>query len=298
MKRALHQAIVFFSLLLIVTIIRLPYGSYRESALPYLRTLASPKGVTLDFADLNLRPPFRVSLDKLNMLLPVDRFPVPVNIESATFNANLFSLLTLGASGAGTVKLYQGTLVYDVDHSLFGNSTSYSASLNDLSLAAHPILGSFGFTGTLEGKFSGKFKRDTVTGRAIPESGEYSLALRNGAFIGGVKLFQLVRIPEVKNLSLVANAKLESGLLTISALNLDSSLGSANGKGQFRVKDNGNLGDGKLNAKIHLTDTGKQNFGGYLALAAQAPIENPSADWKVDAVFDQNGRGTTKVSLP
>ena len=295
MKRALHQAIVFFALLLIVTLVRLPYGSYRESVLPRLRSALTPQGITVDFADISLEPPANMLLQKLNLLVPVNRFPIPINIESANLSLRPLSLLRLHASGDGEVKLYQGTLNYDFIRPVFGSSLETNASLSNLSLSSHPLLGSFGLSGTLEGKFNGLLNQDEF-GRLYPDSGTLSLALRNGAFQGGIKIFQLVQIPEIENISLVLQAQLDAASLQLSAVNLDSSLGTFSGKGKVKRVNPSQIGEGKLSGTLHLSELGKKLFGGYLALAAHSALDNPSTNWTVDVVFDRDGRPLATVA--
>ena len=170
MKRALHQAIVFFALLLLVTLARMPFGSYRDTLLPKIRSIMTPQGISVDFADLSLEPPVTMLLDKLNVVLPVNHFPVPVAVDKASFSLRPLRLLALQATGEGEAKLYQGTVSYTFSRPVFGGDIITEASLNNLSLSAHPLLGSFGLSGTLEGKFAGSLKQDEF-GRLLPDNG-------------------------------------------------------------------------------------------------------------------------------
>ena len=250
--------------------------------------------MTVDFADVVLEFPLTVVLDKLNMLIPVQRFPMLLNVESAHVTLSPLSLLLFRTAGTGEIRLYQGNILFDFTRAFWGKKLETHGTFANLSLAAHPFLGSFGLAGTLEGKFSGISIQDEL-GNYLPESGDFSLAMRNAALKGGIKLMQLIRIPEIPTASLVVQAAYDSNALNVSSLSFDSSLLSLDGKGRIRRRNLLTLGEGKLTGKLHLTDEGKQILGGYLALAAHTAIDNPAVDWEVEVVFDATGQPLASI---
>ena len=95
-------------------------------------------------------------------------------------------------------------------------------------------------------------------------------------------------------IKLNAEATIKGDRLTINQANLESSVGSAQGAGSIVLSETGKATSGSLEFQLQLTPEGNTVLGGYLALAARVPVENPASNWKISLRF-VGGRAEVSV---
>ncbi len=284
MNRVVRQATIFLSLLLVVTLVRLPYGSYRERILPLLK---QAKIGQVDAQEMNLSFPSTFTVSGLSLLLPAGRIPVPFFVDTIETNFRLLPLLRLAYAMNGRISLYSGHADFQGERGIFSNGGTVSIDAHDININAHPAAKLVGAQGLLSFTLNAEAEKNPVT-IADVKSGALRFALTSGEISNAGMFVPLVKLPPVTGLHASGRAELKQGRLWLQESKLDSSLGSAQGSGSVALMPDGRPGAGSLNFRIELSPEGTTTIAPYLALAAQLPVEKPPSNWQVDVTFKQN----------
>ena len=289
MQRLIKQASIFFGLLLVVTIARLPYGSYTTTILQRIRPGLAAQKISIDIEAADLSFPLNLAIKRLALVLPAGKIPVPLVIDSLGFNLKLWSLLLLNADVSFDGTLYGGQATGIFNRPLFGGPSSGEVKLESLHLNDHPVLKSLGVSGLTN--ISGRLNtRGDLRSFKDLESANLKLYILEGAFESTSSFLPVGALPPLREINGSADVNLREQRVSVERLKFRTSLGSVEGSGTFEISTLGALvgGGGKL--RIQLNDLGKSSIGGYLALAARTSVDNPAANWAVDIGVENNGR--------
>ncbi len=293
MHRLVRQAIVFFALLFVVTLLRLPYGSYRTTALPRLRQLLAPMRMSVDLDDVVVGFPASVEATGVKLLVPAGPLPLPVAIDTTSLSLELLPLFWLSERASLQGQLYGGTANGSFSRPVFGSSLNGVLHLDTLRLDMHPLLKTFGVQGKLTAAAT-LATGDSSTLSAL-DLLDVRINLADAAMETPPTYLSLVKLPPVRDLSAAAHAVLKKNRLAVDELRTDSSLGHAAGSGTFMLDPTGLLASGSATIDLDLTDEGVRAVGGYLALAAGSNVDQPPKAWKVE--IGVTGLGRVKVSV-
>jgi hypothetical protein len=297
MKRIIRQASTFLALLLIVTLVRLPYGSYRDRLLPRLRHAAKNASiVSLDAEDISVSFPAELAVKKLGLLFAAGMFPVPVLVDSAVFHPALLPLLGLTADIAGKVQLYNGVIDLSARRGFFSSGGSFELHGRGIELEQHPVLQSLAARGTLSVDAKGSAQADPQVLTDI-DSLDLKVNLNHGELSSGLRLFGVVQIPPIKEIEGTLDAQLRKTRAVLSDLNLSCSLGTLKGSGAGNIDRFGLLSGGNASFSISLTAEGQSTIGQYLALAANIPLNGTPlpAHWKIQIDFNGTPRPPVRI---
>lgn len=294
MNRTTKQALIFFSLLVIYTIIKLPYGSYKEILLPKIRnTLASQK-LGIDFSDAVLSFPFSWEFTNVKLFFPIKGIPVQLFSEKATSDLSILSLLGLKPKITNNIQLYGGNFKIDFDYPFFSPESSYQINLDNFSLEniqpikAYGINGKIGFNG--QGKLN-KTKIDLLS----QENAKLLLTINNGSYLGENLYISALKVPQISDLQLTSAAILNKQKLNINSFELNSNLVKASAKGVLHLASNFKIEYASFNIDLSLSAEGKEKLGGYLALASGNDLKNISSNWNIEIEITGKTKPTIKV---
>ena len=287
MNRYVKQAIVFLALLLVVTLIRLPYDTYPESIRATLQELAARERASLTIDDLTLSFPATLSSRGMRFAYPLAGTPIvlPLVIDSLELSLQTLSLLALRYSGEMSAELYNGLIESSVSMPIFGTAMVAKGEVQHVDLGKHPLAQAFGVSGSLTASFDvAARRRDPAP--PTPESGSLTLSIVDGHYNGGHRV-AILDLPEIREIGFTAKAQIEPKRVKLTRALLSSSLGKASVTGSANRTDSGMLTEGSAKISLELSEEGKKRFAGFLALAAQLPLERGQtiAAWDIALEF-------------
>ncbi len=220
--------------------------------------------------------PSSLKVTGLGALIPASPLPLQFKIDSGDFGVSLSALFRALLRLEGSGELYGGKFVGNVGRSIFGSGEHGAIKLSDIKLSLHPIASIFGISGTLSGELSGD-----VSG----VQGE--IRLREGAIVGGSKIYGLFSLPKVSNGEIVLNGSVSEGRVSLPVVRFTSSLGelSANCSGELPRK----LEKLHCSGSVNLSEIGERELGGYFSLLSGK--QEKGRRWNVTVVA-QGGRIT------
>ncbi len=281
MQRFVRQASIFFGLLLIVALVRLPYGSYRSSLLPWMKARAGEARIlNFDSEDISLSFPAELQITKLSGFIPAGRFPVPLLVDRVSASLRFFQLLRMQTAVDTVIDLYQGKLLLHVSRSLFGGSLHFDLKGSGLQLYAHPMLQGLGLQGKLALDVSADAEQDPI-GPADIDQGKASIRLTEGYFPGENPWLSLIKLPAISNIEANARAETKQGKFSVPEITLSSSLLSASGNGRGEFDKLGQIAQSHFDFKLKLSPSGVSSIGGFLALGAGISPEKPASEWTI-----------------
>lgn len=290
MHRLIRQAIVFFGLLFVVTLVRLPYGSYKGRLLPRLREILIPNRIAVDLDDIVLRFPFVAEATAVRLLIPAGPIPVPFEVDSLQITLLLSRLFLLRTDSDLNAVVYGGELTGNISRPLFGSAVRYDLKLEKLHLDAYPLLKLYGVTGLVSIRSAGETTEQPNSIDAV-QSADVTVEISGGNLINPPRALGIFPIPPVRDLRATAHAALAKRRLTVDKLQLDSSLGNARGSGNFQLDASGLVASGSGTINLELSDEGVKSVGGFLALAAHLnDVSNPAQRWTVDIGVERIGQ--------
>jgi type II secretion system protein N len=274
----LRQLAVFFILLGIVFLVRLPFGPLGEPALQRIADSARESGVPMQIGGGELEFPSTIHLEQIGALVPLSAFPFPLAIESFRASLNLGPLLTLRSAVPFESALYGGTLKGKVDWPLVASRFSFDAAGEHLDLGRHPAFQAFGLEAIADLRVS--FQGDRFAVDRFPiDAGEITFRLSRGVLPGGLKLPPGIPLPAASDIEGEIKGRQAGPKFQLESLELNSSLGSVSGSGSFDLSVSGAVDTADAEFSIQLTEEGRKKVGGYLALAARRPPDSPDRNW-------------------
>lgn len=296
MQRTIRQAIIFLALLLVISLVRIPYGSYKERILPALRkATANGPLLSIDADDFVVSFPTRLTVEKLSASFRAGPLPLPLYVESMDFSLRLLPLLWLTTALEGDASLYKGKVDVQASRSVFGGKLSFAAVGSGVNLAEYPAFRPFGGAGTLEFNVSGSAAQDPATLAQLDEA-KAVVQLHNASLAGTGNWIPLVKLPPISEIEGRIDAQLKASQWTLQTLQLASSLGTVKGNGSGKLAADGNISQGNIKLRIALNEAGKSVIGGYLALASGASVDNPPLNYQVDVQLRLGSKPIAKIT--
>jgi type II secretion system protein N len=288
----MRQIVLFFGLLIILTIIKFPYGNYIEGYVQDALKEARKQNITIDYTDFTFKLPANITLRNLGIVFPTAQLPLPLFIDTFTASYNILPLFILHNSVDIDLTAYSGQVHGEISKGLFSDEVTFDSTIQDVSLIKHPLFGHLGAAGTLDAEVN----LETVLQRTLPKEGSLKIDIKDGSYVGGHTINGLIKLPAVEDLTANVTARIKSLNKADVSLTLSSSVGEVTSQGVITFNTNALVTSFKGNARINLTSIGKQHFGGYLALAAQSNIDNPADSWSmsIDYVPGQNPKVSVK----
>ena len=298
MNRYVKQAIIFLALLLVVTLIRLPYDTYPESIRTTLQELAARERASLSIDDLSLSFPATLSSRGMRFAYPLTGTPLilPLVVDSLELSLQTLSLLALRYSTELNAKLYDGSIESSVSMPIFGSALNAKGEVQHLDLGKHPLAQAFGVSGLLTATFDLEARRRDPA-PPTPEAGSLTVSIVDGHYNGGHRI-AIIDLPEIREIGFTAKAQLEPKRVKVTRALLSSSLGKASLTASANRTDAGAITDGNAKISLDLSEVGKKRFAGFLALAAQLPLERGQtiSAWDIAVEFAPHRPPTALVT--
>ncbi len=300
MNPVLKQAIVFLCLLLIVTVVKLPYDLLPDHLENFLIETVRSSGGAMAIKETKLGFPATVTLNEVGASLAIPtRPPLPIPFVAQKISASLsvLNLLMLRLNSSVLIDAYQGNVSASISKPLFGAISNFNWSAKNLEIGEHPVAAAQGITGAVS--FDGSLKSDLpALNPASVKEGVLNFSLTNGNYSGGHKI-SIVVLPPISNISTSCSIRLNETNLVVSNCNLTSSITSATVQGSVtRSKAdtksfNGPFSGGSLTVNLQLSSEGAKSnsLGGYLALAAKLdPQKSESIRKYIIKIIPKNGK--------
>lgn len=304
MNRTLRQALIFFALLLVFTLARMPYDVLFPNFIENLKAAARESRIPLSIGSSDASFPARVELSQVAAQIPLQgaAFSVPIAIDSASLRVHPLSLLILRAVTDLELKGYGGTITGTIGSPFSGGAIDGELRIQNLSIGAHPLSSLIGVTGLLSGTFTGLLSVIDPT----QTDGTIELKISSGTYAGGHTVY-IMKLPPISDISAAISGTVKGFAVRMSTATVRCSLGEASAKGSLELIPANRPGSTglsvlpfknlKLEGTLRLSDEGKKLFGGYLALGAKLPVDRGTTvqSWKFDAV--QDGREIPRVAV-
>ena len=284
MKRSVGQFILFFSLVAIFAGWRAFDNFVSNELRKELTQAATRLNWHLEVKEIEPSLPLDVTIRDLSLLLPTPQFPLPLHIVEIVLHPRLIPLLWLNAHVPGTASLYGGTIDLSANQALTSGALELNAEGAAIDLSKHPLLRGFGVSGIAS--FQANMTGNTSLRPPI-DNGSWQLSVHDGAYRGGYKLRGLVVLPAIKSFRGSGKGRIEQQKLIVEQSSVQSSIGTASARGSVALRPGPPLGN--LEIKIRLNEIGAKAFNGYLALAANEPVDTPVRSWRLEITM--NGRG-------
>lgn len=294
MKQHLQKVGLFFAIVFIAYLLFFDYSAALKRRLPLIQEEAKLQGITFALDDLSLKSPTRVSISNLEAVVESELGEIPFKIETGEFQASLLSLFMFNAVFDATFDAYGGTITVNWANNLISREATLAISASQLDLLNHPSSFAAGLTGKLNFEATFKLTGTQLSGFVVHE-GDIHLELVNAHYNGGHSIIRSVQSPEIKDLTVNIYAKLFQQRIGINSLDIFSSLGRASGSGFVHLKSRNQVERGRIELNARLTPEGATLIGGFFALAAGEPIENPGRNWKFLATKNKNSAWTREV---
>lgn len=303
MNRLLRQSLVFFGLLLLFTLIRLPYDVLFPTFMDDLKERAKEQRIALVIGESSASFPASVELARIGAQVPLDGplTVIPLAIDTLRIRLHVLPLLILRAVSDIEVNAYGGSITGTVTRRFSTPATETDLRFSGLDLGQHPVSSLIGLTGVFGGTIAGAISPDP-TGSAL----SFNVTLQNGTYRGGHQV-AIIRLPEATDIGAALIGELRGTALDLRSVTLRSSIGDVTGKMRADLLLKPRPGMSGLSiipaqnisaaGRIALSDEGRKVFGGYLALAAKLPPDRGStvASWLFDVA--QDGRELPRVSV-
>lgn len=292
-KLAFTLIVVFLGCLLF------PYSLFSKTAWETLQTSAETQNITLRADIVKLRSPLRLSIKGLSAIVPVGKLPLPLQFESLEVRGSWLSLLLLTLNAELSAEGYSGTISSDINKSVFSDLFTNSIEIDHLHLDQHPLFKFAKFSGTIDIKSNYQFKV-VQQKQAQVVDGSFDVTLKDGNYKGGHSV-SLFTFPKVRHIGLKTIGAQKGDKLSIEKFNLKSSLGILEASGVCTINTearnlNQAVNSGELSAKLQLSDEGVKELGGYLALAANANVDNPPRNWQITYEKFRNRQPSIRVT--
>ena len=298
MNRYVKQAIIFLALLLIVTVVRLPYDTYPDSIRTMLQEAAAREQVSLAIDDLALNFPATLTSRGVRLAYPLKGTPLilPFVVDSLELSLQTLSLLALRYSTDLNVSLYDGKVEGTLSAPMFGNGVALRGEIQHIDLGKHPLAQAFGVSGMLTAAFELTGQRRDPRPPST-ESGTITLSIVDGHYQGGHRI-SLLELPEIRDIGFTAKAEVEPRKFKLTRAMLSTSLGKARLNGSGARSESGLVTEGQAKITLNLSEDGRKRYAGFLALAAKMPLDRGEkiSDWEVDLSFQGNRPPTVLVT--
>lgn len=301
MKKFLKSFSLLVFFVCIFALFRYPYSAFNQDIAQAIKSQAEQAGILLSIDQLEVHFPANLHLSGVHGYFPTPQgLPLPFAFESVGVYPKLWQLLRLETAGETTVNGYAGEISAWFTNPIFGESMAFQGKIKHLDLNKHPLLALNGVHGTIHGKLDATFEK--VPSSALPLvlppllEGNMEISLENGQLTAGAPLGGLLPLPSVKDarLSLLVTGRGQQ--LRLEKFDFSSSLGSATGTGSVELSPTHQLLQTNLTFHLKLSDDGVNQVGGYLALAAQIPVESRQSEFKVTILQPRNKPPRATVS--
>lgn len=291
--------LVFF--VFIFALFRYPYSAFNQDIAKAIKSQAEQAGILLSIDQLEVHFPANLQLSGIHGYFPTPQgLPIPFAIESVGVYPKLWRLLRLETAGVSTINGYAGEMRVWFTSPIFGETMALQGDLAHLNLNKHPLLALNGVHGTIHGKLDAKFEKapSSTLSPVLPPllEGRLQFSLENGQLKSGAPLGGLIPLPAVQDAGLSLLVEGKDQRLRLEKFDFSSSLGSASGTGSLELSPTYQLLQTNLTFHLKLSDDGVRQIGGYLALAAQIPVESQHSEFKVTIFQPRNKPPKTTIS--
>lgn len=242
-----------------------------------VRDRARQVGILLEAESVELRPVANLRFKNLGTVFPIGRFPFPLQIADGTLSLGVMKLALLKSVIDLDAQAYGGFLSGEIERPFSGNGASLDFTGSKIQLSAHPLGTGFGVSGELSFSSSGAWNDTSVS--PFPNDGKFQIDLKQGSYVGGHKLFGLVALPAVSDLSVSVPGQIKSGRISIPRATLVSSLGTGELRASGSVPAVGLTPTFSGEYSLSLNEAGAKIFAGYLQLLAQGKGTPTTRNW-------------------
>lgn len=290
MKKILIQSAIFLGLLLLVTLLNLPYDQYAEDLVQSVQRQLRTGGVAVEVEKTDVSFPGEFTLGNVSLLLPTRPLPVPLFIDQIIVSPRILRIFLLQGAVDGNIQAYEGQITASLIYRLLSGNKDLTVRGQTLQLSGHPLFKALGVSGVLNLNAESQISQEKVPPGAANDlrqavllggASSAHISLEHGEYQGGHKLQGLIELPAAKEISLTVTVEQKKKRIVLNQLELFSSLGSATGSGSIVVTQTGKLQRANLRFSLQLTAEGNTAFGGYLALAARMSPESPPRNWEI-----------------
>lgn len=295
MNRVVKQGIIFISLVAIVSIIRLPYGSYKNTFLPKLRSKLTSANIGVDFEDARVSFPFNQEISKLKLFFSIKNIPLQVYSESIKSETTLLSLLKLNPHITTNSLVYGGSIQVDMNYPLLSRIVDAKLSTKDFPLESFPLAQGFVVAGKLSLDIESSFDKNNLDLLALEDS-KINLQIKDASYLGDDIYMSVFKFPKISNLQLLAKAILNKQKLNITSFELESSLGKSSATGVLHLARNYKIDYASFSISLEFSDEGQEKLAGYLALASSTDIAKAGKNWNIEIELTAGSKPTIKVT--
>ncbi len=260
MKRIVVNILVF---LLLGLFLLLSADKIAEGFKDSFKEDLAKDGIKLSVQTAETDFPLNLRYTNTALVFPFGYILVPLNLDKVSIQPYP-SLLFFGKTSLDiAINAYSGTIDTSIRTSIFNDINKINLEVNNLNLGNHILLQNFGIKGIMTLKGKGELHQHLTGSTSLPEvrNANIEFSLRD-AFVKNNKLFNgQIIIPQIKNINLETKITIDSNNLEFEDISYQSSLGSAQGKGNLSYRFNTHTitGIGKIN--INLTDEGLATLG-------------------------------------
>ncbi len=294
MNRTIKQGIIFLGLLGFVSLLRLPYGSYKNKLLPLLQDKLRPSRVHVDLSDIRVGFPFNWEISQLKLFLPIGPIPLQIFVDSATGRLSFFSLFKLNPYFDSETKFYGGTIQSKLTYPLFSNLIHGKLNTIDFPIESLPLLRGLRIAGKLSFNVESDFDKKNLN-LLSSENTQINLHLADTVYLGDSLNIIAFPVPKITQLDFTTKATLNKQKLEIPSANLNCNLGQATANGSMRLSRSSHIDYGHFNIKINFSEEGKKALGGFFAAYAGTDVNHPGADWEIEIELTAGSKPTIKI---
>lgn len=306
LSRLTKRLIFFFLGTLIVFVLTFPRDFIARRIISDAAELAKQNGIYLKSSSQKALGLTHYAYKNLTIMVPVamssaGNIPMPIVFDSLTLQISKLSLLSLSPRVSLNFLAYAGTGAIDFDYRILQKALATELRLDKLQFANHIAFKLLGITGKLTAAGHGTLSNIPPSDKGINlpyvNNAQLAVELHDAASIYPHKLYNIVDLPPISNLNLIAQLSKNKDSLTLDRFELSSSLLNASFTGNARISVFGVIENLEIKGDLLLAEDAVKLYSGYLALAANLPPSTASRSWQIAVQGDriENLKLTVKV---
>ena len=281
MKRNFFRFLFFLACLSILFGIRYLHNDAPKNIASIITKTAKDNSILLQIKESKLLSPRTISFQQIGAQYTAPKMLLVLSIDRVELTLQIIKTLFFNPSVSFAGEAYSGTFEGSADYSSLSKKQNLDLHIEHFDLAKHAVIAGFGINGlmSLRTKLESSTRSDSTKG--IPESGEFSLNVRNGAFAPTGMVRAYVPVSKISDIEAQIVGSMSDGFVAFSKINLTSSAGSADGKGTLAFNNYGKILKGRFSINLSLSNEGLKAFGSYLALAAKRSLNETINKWQI-----------------
>lgn len=280
MNRTAKRLLLFAVLLGLFTVVRFPYESLLEDELELIKKRATLHGIFFEVDNTSIRFPGRLTFDRFGALIATQNLPIPLVLTKGKLSLDLLPFVLLRAQLSATAKAYQGEIESVLTRSLLSDEYSFELEGSALNLNEHPSLKAVGVSGTANIQVEGSAELEQM-----PSEAKVNLSIKSGAFNYTQPIAGVFKIPPLSSIDADIELAATSGRLTFEQCQAKTSHGSISCNGSANLDAQGRINTADVTLELALNDSGRADFGPYLALASGQQSNSGRGVWKIDLLL-------------